>query len=120
MELEVFCSTEDCRVFLGESSHSFSLGSCKDLGWLLVAQAAEPLLWGLGQFLLSATVSGSLDIPLLTSFPMSGLGALVPLTDDLHGNEGQEGRDKSGHLVTLQTILLTVQISSIAKPTDED
>lgn len=94
MVLDVFCNTEDCRAFLGASSHSFSLGSCGDFRWLFVAQAEETLLWGLEQFLLSATVSRSLESPLVTSFLVSGLGALVPLTNDLYGDEGQEGREK--------------------------
>lgn len=87
-----------------------------------MARAEEPLLWGLGQFLLSATVSGSLETPLVTSFLMSGLGALVPLTANLYDNDGQEGRrhqGQSGHLVTLQTLLPTVQISGTTKPTGE-
>lgn len=59
-----------------------------------MAQAEEPLLWGLEQFLLSVTVSGSLEIPLFTSFLMSVLGTLDPLPNDLYGDEGQEGRGR--------------------------
>lgn len=68
-----------------------------------MAQAEETLLWGLEQFLLSATVSGSLEIPLVTSFLMSGLAALVPLTNDLCGIESQEGRGEQGQGVYLVT-----------------
>lgn len=68
-----------------------------------MAQAEETFLWGLEQFLLSATVSGSLEVPLVTSFLVSGLGPLAPLTNDLYGDEGQEGRgkrDNGGYRVT--------------------
>lgn len=103
MVLDVFCKTEDCRAFLGASSHSFSFGSCRDFRWLFVAQAEETFLWGLEQVLLSATVSGSLEIPLVTSFLVSVLGALAPLRNDLYNDEGQEGRGKRDTVVNRVT-----------------
>lgn len=84
-----------------------------------MAWAKKLLFWGLEQFLLSATVSGSLEIPLVTSFLMSGLGSLVPL-DNLYDNDDRDGRrhqGQSGHLVTLQTLLSVVLYT---RPTGED